>query len=111
EKLHLVADRFPPFMDTSDQPRVAIDLVTTALARAGYIADTEILPIEQVIQGLVEKRFAGSSALWRSEDREEFLLYSEPYLENRLLLVGRKGTPVSAQSFAELAGKRVGLVE
>ncbi|MFT3924625.1 MAG: transporter substrate-binding domain-containing protein [Myxococcales bacterium] len=111
EKLSLVASSFPPFVDSADNPRVAIDLVTTALARAGYIADTEVTSLDDVISGLREGRYAGSSALWRSEEREQFLLYSQPYLENRLLLVARKGTEVGAQHLGELMGKKVGIVE
>jgi len=111
EKLHLAASRFPPFVDSADQPRVALDLVTAALARAGYIADTQLTSLDAVIQGLEAGQFDGSSALWRDADRDAFLLYSEPYLENRMVLVARKGTPVTAASFAELSGKKVGVVE
>jgi polar amino acid transport system substrate-binding protein len=39
------------------------------------------------------------------------LLYSEPYLENRLVLVGRRGSNVSAASFGALKGKRIAIVE
>ena len=111
ETLRLVASNWPPFVDTADNPRVAIDLVTAALARAGYIAQTEVTTLDQVIEGLKGGNYDGSSALWESQDRAEFLLYSDPYLENRLLLVGRKGSPVTATSFAELAGKKIGIVE
>ncbi len=109
--LHLAASSWPPFVDTADHPSVAVDLVTAALARAGYIADTKVTSLEQVIEGLEGKAYDGSAALWQSEEREQFLLYSDPYLENRLLLVGRKGSPVTATSFAELQGKKVGIVE
>ena len=109
--LHLAASNWPPFVDTVDNPRVAVDLVTAALARAGYIANTDVASLDQVIQGLKAGSYDGSAALWQSEERAEFLLYSHPYLENRLLLVGRKGSPVTATSFAELQGKKIGIVE
>jgi polar amino acid transport system substrate-binding protein len=111
ETLHLVASSWPPFADRVDRPRVAIDLVTAALARAGYIANTEVLSLEQVMEGLQAGRYDGSTSLWKSEEREQFLLYSEPYLENRLLLVARKGSVVSATSFKDLPGKKIGIVE
>src|SRR5690606_9228057 len=53
----------------------------------------------------------GSPALWRDETREAYLLFSEPYLENRLVLVARKGKNVSATSLSALAGKKVGIVQ
>ena len=48
--------------------------------------------------------------MWRSADRERYLLFSNPYLENRLVLVGRKGSDVSATSLTGLGGKRVAVV-
>ena len=43
-------------------------------------------------------------------DRERVLLFSDAYLENRLILVGRKGTDVAARTLAMLEGKRVAIV-
>ena len=39
------------------------------------------------------------------------LLFSEPYLENRLVLVGRRGADVSATTLAALKGRRIAIVE
>jgi hypothetical protein len=39
------------------------------------------------------------------------LIFSQPYLENRLVLVGRRGTDVSVRALAGLLGKRVAIVE
>jgi polar amino acid transport system substrate-binding protein len=110
-KLRLASSLWPPFVDDADHPRVAVDVVTTALARAGYIAQDEVTSLEVVLQGLRDGSFDGSTALWRSPEREEYLLYSDAYLENRLMLVAKQGTKVDAASLAELAGKKVGLVK
>jgi polar amino acid transport system substrate-binding protein len=110
-KLRLASSLWPPFVDTGDDPGVAVDLVTKALARAGYIAQDEVTSLEVVLRGLREGTYDGSSSLWRSPEREEFLLYSNAYLENRLMLVGPKGSKVDAASFAELKGKKIGLVK
>jgi polar amino acid transport system substrate-binding protein len=109
-KLRLASSLWPPFVDTENNPRAAVDLVSTALARAGYIAENEITSLDRVISGLQAGSYDGSSALWRSPEREQFLLYSSAYLENRLMLVGKSGSKVDVASFAELAGKKVGLV-
>jgi polar amino acid transport system substrate-binding protein len=110
-QLHLVSSRWPPFTDVSDRPAVALVLVDTALDRAGYGATHEILPPEEVNTALTEGRFDGSAALWPSEARSEYLLYSEPYLENRLVLVAPAGVDVSARSLEALDGARVGIVK
>ena len=110
-KLRILSASWPPFVDTEDNPRVAIDLVSQALARAGYIAVNDVGEIDTVLSELQAGSYDGSAALWRNEEREQYLLYSEPYLENRLLLVGKKGSDVSATSFAALAGKKIGIVQ
>jgi polar amino acid transport system substrate-binding protein len=57
-------------------------------------------------------KFDGSAALWRDAERERRLIYSQLYLQNRLVLVGRKGSDVSATTLAQVApGKRIALVE
>ena len=59
---------------------------------------------------LLEGRLDGSPALWRDPAREAKLFYSKPYLENRLVLVGRKGHDVSAPALPALAGKKIAVV-
>jgi len=109
--LRLGSTPWVPFTGEEGQPRVASYLVERALERAGYQARTTIVPDGALTPALEEGRLDGSAALWRSEDREKYLLYSKAYLENRLLLVGRKGSNVSATSFAALQGKRIAIVE
>jgi polar amino acid transport system substrate-binding protein len=109
--LRLASTPWAPFTGKEGQPRVALDLVARALERTGHPSRTTIVPDGTLVPGLQDGHFDGSAALWDSEDRRKFLLYSAPYLENRLMLVGRKGSSVSARSFAELAGKRIAIVE
>ena len=47
----------------------------------------------------------------RDAEREKVLLFSQPYLENRLVLVGRKGADVSATGMSALKGRRIAIVE
>ena len=109
-ELRLASDMFPPFTNTAGQSRLAIDLVHGALDRAGITATTSIVEFGAVILGLQDGSFDGSGALWHSAERETFLLFSEPYLENRLVLVGRAGSDVSAVRLSDLKGKRVAVV-
>jgi len=109
--LRLASTKWLPFTGAEDQPRVALTLTESALRRAGYGSTTAFVPDGQLTAMLQRGDYDGSAALWRSEDRERFLLYSKPYLENRLVLVARKGSDVSAHSLAELKGKTVALVD
>lgn len=110
-RLRLVAPPWPPFTDGPDKPRVALSLVESALSRAGYSASVEILPPALWADELKSGTSDGSATTWHSDERDAFLLYSKPYLQNRLVLVGRAGADVSAKAFADLKGKRIGIVE
>lgn len=109
-ELRLVSTIWPPFTNLAGRPRRASDLVHEALERAGITEQTSIVADGRLIPSLREGAYSGSAALWHSADRERFLLYSQPYMETRLVLVGRKGSDVGAASLSDLAGKRVALV-
>jgi polar amino acid transport system substrate-binding protein len=109
--LHLASTEWSPFTNVSGKARYALDLVHTALERLGIKADTVIIDESKLTSSLLAGEFNGSAALWREESRERALIYSQPYLQNRLILVGRHGSDVSAKTLSELAGKRLALVE
>jgi polar amino acid transport system substrate-binding protein len=108
--LTLVSTAWPPFTNSAGQPRFALDLVETALRRVGLATTTAIVPDEEFTRALLSGVFDGSAAAWRDAAREAALVFSKPYLENRLVLVGRTGADVSARSLGELRGKRVAIV-
>lgn len=108
--LHLASTPWPPFTNAPGQARFALDLVHKALERIGIAADTTIVEEGTLTPALLDGRFDGSAALWRDEERDRRLVYSQPYLQNRLLLVGRRGSDVSATALAGLSGKRIALV-
>ena len=109
--LNLGSTPWSPFTNAPGKPRYAIDLVTAALKRLGLTSDTAIVPEGTLTKALLEGRFDGSPALWRDKEREAKLVYSKPYLENRLVLVARKGFDVSAPALPALAGRRIALVD
>jgi ABC-type amino acid transport substrate-binding protein len=109
-ELRLASDLWPPFTDQPGTHRIAIDIVHTALERAGIEAATTIVDWKKVEPGIRSGSYDGSAAMWRSAKRERDLLFSAPYLENRLVLVGRKGSDVQATKISDLAGKRVAAV-
>lgn len=110
-QIRLASDVWPPFTDVLGNTRIAIELVNEALGRANqdvrvYIRDDFGALMGEIISG----KFDGSAALWLSPEREGFLRFSHPYLENRLILVGRKGSDVSAVDFEALKDRRVAIV-
>ncbi len=109
-ELRLASDTWPPFTDGPQGTRVALELVNTALERAGIRATTIIVDWKEVETGIRKSTFDGTAAMWRTEKRDEDIVFSEPYLENRLVLVGRKDSDVAATKMSDLAGKRVAAV-
>lgn len=110
QTFQLVSDVWPPFTDVEGNNRVALELVETALREAGYDSETSIMEFAEVLAAVRDGEKDGSAAFWRDPAREQALMYSRAYLENRLVLVGRSGTDVSATRLTELEGKRIAYV-
>ena len=109
--LTLVSTAWPPFTNAPGQPRFALDLVEAALGRIALSAKTTIVSAGQFTPALLTGPFDGSAAAWKDPERERVLLFSQPYLENRLVLVARRGGDVSARALTDLKGKKVAIVE
>jgi len=108
--IKLASDIWPPFANVKGEKGFALELVKEALKRGGIQMELVITEFEKVMNGINSGTYQGSATLWKTEDRESYLLYSEPYLENRLILVGRKGSDVSAKSLSELKNKRIAII-
>jgi polar amino acid transport system substrate-binding protein len=108
--LRLVSTVWPPFTNAAGQARFALDLVDEALKRIGTRAETVFVDDAAFTPSILTGKYDGSAAAWKDAERERVLLFSEPYLENRLILVGRRGSDVSAKTLAALSGKRIVVV-
>jgi ABC-type amino acid transport substrate-binding protein len=109
--LKLSSDIWPPFTDLEGKKSIALDIVSTALKRMAIKTEYAIIEFHEVISGIQSKKYDGSAALWKTSEREETMNYSLPYLQNQLILIGRKGSKVNISSISELKGKRLGLVK
>jgi ABC-type amino acid transport substrate-binding protein len=109
--LKLASDVWPPFTNHPGEAAFAQDIVKEALNRNGISIEFVTRPFSEVVAGIKSGEYAGSAALWINDDRQEWLTFSIPYLQNQLILVGRKGSDVRARTFAVLAGKKVAIVE
>jgi len=110
KQLRLVSTAWTPFTNPPGQPRFALDLVEAALGRLGIDSNTAMVDAPQFTSSLLGGTFDGTGAAWKDAEREKVLLFSQPYLENRLILVGRHGTDVKAPALVHLSGKKVAIV-
>lgn len=110
-KLSLVADFWPPFTSEKQGQRIAADLVEEALRNSGVEPETKIIPWHDVLKGLRSNNYDAIVGAWKTSDREEFLLFSKPYLENRIKLIGRTDNKIEFKTINQLAGKKLALVD
>ena len=109
-KLILASDIWPPFTNIEGEKRIALDIVSVALERLSIENNIIIEDFQEVMTGIESDHYSGSAALWYSEERANELIFSEPYLYNQLILVGRKGSDVNAASFNDLEEAKIGIV-
>ncbi|UUT20309.1 ABC transporter substrate-binding protein [Pseudomonas sp. T8] len=103
EKLRLVADAWPPFTDaTLVNGGLATDIVSTALARAGYASEFEQVPWARALLGVGEGRYDVLVNAWFNEARTQLGQFSSEYLVNRVRFIRRKDTPVEYTNLKQL---------
>lgn len=111
DHLILASDVWPPFTNVEDEKSIAMDIVKSALRNMDISVQFDIIRFGDVMSGIEASTYDGSAALWINDKRKESLVFSDAYLNNQLILVGRSDSDVSAKSFSEIAGKSIGLVE
>jgi polar amino acid transport system substrate-binding protein len=103
QKLRLVADAWPPFTDaTLVNGGVATDIVTTALARAGYASDFEQVPWARALMGIGEGRYDVLVNAWYNDDRTRLGQFSSEYLLNSVRFIKRKDSPIEYDNLQQL---------
>jgi len=103
---------WPPYSDEGlPQQGLAIDLVTTALQRAGHQPVVRVDSLERILEGGKIGVYDVFATPWYSEDRNQYLAFSEPYLESRIRFIKRKDKNVEFNNFSDLKGLMIGVVK
>lgn len=112
EHLRLAGDTWPPFTDQRLADNgLAVELVSTALRRAGHTSEYVEAPWARVLRGLEQGDYDIIVAAWYSADRTRFGLFSDPYLVNRIRFLKRKGAaPQAYTSLADLQPYSIAVV-
>jgi ABC-type amino acid transport substrate-binding protein len=110
EPLLLSNDTWPPFILEGTDQGTAEQLVCQALSLQGWPCRVEVKDWEIVLQEARAGAIDGIAAAWRNPDREQYLLFSEPYLSNRIIPVISNRASFTVTSANSLAGLRVALV-
>lgn len=110
ETLKLVANFWGPYTENGLPGQgLASSIVIRLLARAGYDATIEILPWQRALSLVYTGRADGVVAIWSTPERREKILFSEPYMVNRMSLLHRKGMLANVKTIADLRGLAIGV--
>lgn len=102
---------WPPYA-SADLPQqgLAVDLVTTALKRAGYTPHLRIDSLNRILEGGKLGVYDVFATPWYSDERNEYLDFSEPYLETYIRFIKRKDKNIEYNKFEDLKGMMIGVV-
>lgn len=103
---------WPPYADTSlPEQGLAVDIVATALKRAGYDTVIRVDSLDRILQGGALGVYDVFATPWYSEARNRYLDYSAPYLESSIHFLKMKGTDFTFESLAGLKNVMIGTVQ
>lgn len=102
---------YPPYSD-EDLPEkgFANDLLVQAMRRSGHAVRIVMLPWARALDEAASGRYDIIPALWRTEEREEILVFSAPFIMNRLVFAKPASSDFEFTSLDSLTGRTVGTV-
>ncbi|NOQ64272.1 MAG: transporter substrate-binding domain-containing protein [Methyloprofundus sp.] len=106
----MVADQWPPYIDNNAAHKgLAAELVIAALQRKGYQSNLRIDNWQRALEGVQIGIYDIACAIWKTTAREQDLLFSQPYLENKISFIKKKGLKVNYQHFTDLTDFIIGV--
>lgn len=113
EALTLAATEFPPY---TGEGLLGGGFLTRAIAmaleRSGYVARTSFFPWSRALQLTQTGQVDGISAIWRTVEREQWLAFSDPIVNNELgfYALAERGPLLSKLSDIKRRKLKVGVV-
>jgi polar amino acid transport system substrate-binding protein len=103
---------WPPYSDQGlPQQGLAIDLVTSALQRAGHRTVVRVDSLDRILEGGKIGVYDVFATPWYSEERDQYLDFSEPYLESRIRFIKRRDKNFEFSDLDDLQGMMIGVVK
>ena len=107
--LRLAGNVWPPYTDRSlPENGLSVDLIRTALGRAGYKVDYIEVPWERAVQGVRSGRYDMLNG-WPTSKRSGYARHSQPFLTNRLRWVKRRASDIRYDGLGSLVPYRIAL--
>ncbi|MCH8552669.1 MAG: transporter substrate-binding domain-containing protein [Natronospirillum sp.] len=104
-------DPWPPFLDP-DLPGngIAVQIVSAAMETQGYDIEWQNMPWARALFGVRDAEYDILVGAWYTDERAEFLLFSEPYIDNDVRIIMRADDDFQFEGIEDLTGKRIGTV-
>ncbi len=105
------SDPWPPFTDP-DHPSqgLSLEIVRAALGTEGYEVTMRFMPWARAEEGTRQGTYDIVPNTWMTEERKKVFFFSEPYAENRISFIRRRGEPFEYDGLESLKGFVVGVV-
>ncbi len=111
ETLRVTGSLWSPYLDPElENSGLAVDLVRTALERAGYEIEESVENWTRAYEGTAVGVYDVVAAIWQSERRLDDLVFSEAYLLNDIVFLARRGVLIDYRTLSDLTGLRIGVV-
>ncbi|MBF9000745.1 substrate-binding periplasmic protein [Vibrio nitrifigilis] len=102
---------WPPYVIDAERPTgLSVQIVSRAFALSGYYLDLRITPWSRALKEVQRGADAVLIAAWYSEEREQSMIFSDPYLFNEISFITLRKNPVDWGTYQDLVGKSVGVI-
>jgi polar amino acid transport system substrate-binding protein len=110
QSFRLMANTSPPYADAQlpDQG-LALEVVKSVFAQTGYAPQITIENWSRALEGTQVDVYDALASVWYSKEREDDLLFSNPYLRSELLILKLRSNQGNYTSLDQLAGSRLGV--
>ncbi len=110
DTVRMLANTSPPYADQKlPDNGLALELVTHIMKRAGYESEISIETWSRAMEGVRIGVYDALASAWHSAEREQDFLFSDPYLDSRLILLQRRDDPMVYDDLSDLRGRRLGV--
>ncbi|HFD81597.1 MAG TPA: amino acid ABC transporter substrate-binding protein [Gammaproteobacteria bacterium] len=112
ESLNVVhSGKWPPYSDVALPGQgLGVDLVTTALKRAGYTVYLNTDSWERNLEGGKLGVYDVVATAWYSDERNQYLDFSKPYLKTYVRFIKRKDSDFEFNDLGDLKGMMIGVL-
>lgn len=109
--VRLMAATSPPYAEPKLRDQgISLQIVEHVFAGTDYQAEIAIERWSRALEGASLGVYNGLASAWYSDERNETMEFSEPYLSSKLILLKRRGDPRTFKTPRDIAGTRLGIL-